>query len=354
MSGKNHHYIPQFLLKGFSSRKRKREIYCWVFRKSNDPIETNIRNINSQNYFYGRPSENEAYADEILTRLEGKFAKVIDDLRLSDLNINIDSKVIGDFVGHLMIRSNYLRNQIRSGSSLIFHRIIEFLEDEANLVPVICRIIESNPDYFYKEFEKELKKIPVLAFLSKERLYELLKEKKEDFANHIAPEFKVLLSGFKLLLNRKGTEILRVSHNKALAQSPIPTGYSKHFAQFDWYLDEAEQTNFILGDTAVVFKVNQNRNYVGFPDLKEIQAVFLPISSSRIVIGCKKGGKLNWDEHEVNTAIAMCSDDCFISQNNTIREYELSKIIGKNSYLTSREDLIAISNVEIEDWGKTL
>jgi hypothetical protein len=86
MAGKRHHIIPRFLMKGFASRVDGENIFTWVYRKKSNPFEANTKNINIENYFYGKENEN-AYADDKITLLEkNKLSPLVNELR--------DSKVI--------------------------------------------------------------------------------------------------------------------------------------------------------------------------------------------------------------------------------------------------------------------
>ncbi len=44
MAGDRHHYIPQFLQRGFSSHSSGKQFFTWVYRKESKPYNPNIIN----------------------------------------------------------------------------------------------------------------------------------------------------------------------------------------------------------------------------------------------------------------------------------------------------------------------
>lgn len=76
MPGERHHYVPRFLLKNFTSGK-KRQIY--VFDKSNDnQFRTNIKNVAAEKGFYDLELDDEVLTLEPgLAHLEGNASGVI-------------------------------------------------------------------------------------------------------------------------------------------------------------------------------------------------------------------------------------------------------------------------------------
>ena len=74
MAGKRQHTIPQFLLKGFASRKSRDEVFVWMHRKDGTVIEVNIKNVSVGKDFYGKD------ADDEITKVEGSFGALMNEL----------------------------------------------------------------------------------------------------------------------------------------------------------------------------------------------------------------------------------------------------------------------------------
>src|ERR1700722_4137616 len=72
-AGTDHHYVPQFLLRGFASQSRKQ---VYVFDKSNDnEFRSSVHNLACQRDFYA-PG-----IDRWLTQLENASAPIIESIR---------------------------------------------------------------------------------------------------------------------------------------------------------------------------------------------------------------------------------------------------------------------------------
>jgi hypothetical protein len=74
MSGKRHHTIPQFLLSGFKSSVRGKELNTWLYRKGATGIETNVKNVGVEGNFYSQE------LDDLITDLENQHCDLVQDL----------------------------------------------------------------------------------------------------------------------------------------------------------------------------------------------------------------------------------------------------------------------------------
>ncbi len=83
MSGKRHHFIPQFLQRGFASQSTNKDTYTWVYRKGEiNSFNANIKNIGLEGYFYAENKE--TTLDEIITDAETEYAIYVNELRNND------------------------------------------------------------------------------------------------------------------------------------------------------------------------------------------------------------------------------------------------------------------------------
>jgi len=76
------HILPRFLLKGFASRFQRGEIFTWIYRRGGKIVETNIKKVGVEKYFYGK--EGELSADAKITDLEQEYARLLDELRMRE------------------------------------------------------------------------------------------------------------------------------------------------------------------------------------------------------------------------------------------------------------------------------
>src|SRR5438105_4323424 len=124
MAGRRHHTIPRFLLKGFASSLRGKEVYVWLYRKDAAGVETNINNVGVERDFYGRTEETDL--DARMTHLETNvFSGLIDELRASRTNDDdaIYDERIPELVVHLSVRTRQLRDSVSNAMDSMLRSI---------------------------------------------------------------------------------------------------------------------------------------------------------------------------------------------------------------------------------------
>ena len=118
MAGKRQHYLPRFLLKGFSAKIEDGKSFVWFFRKGVDPKEISIRDVALSKSFYG--ASGIGTLDETITESEQKFGPVIDRLR-KDLRVTTkDLPTVIDLVVNIVIRNRYIRKTLTSAAGDLF------------------------------------------------------------------------------------------------------------------------------------------------------------------------------------------------------------------------------------------
>ncbi|MEL7228046.1 MAG: DUF4238 domain-containing protein [Cyanobacteria bacterium J06576_12] len=105
MAGRKHHFIPQFLQRGFAT-SRGNEWHAFAHFRDR-AVGLNIRNFGAQRDFYGDPGDTEI--DDAITSYEGKAASLINELRVQKSNVEISDDGIADLVSHLEMRSRASR-----------------------------------------------------------------------------------------------------------------------------------------------------------------------------------------------------------------------------------------------------
>jgi|GEM_PF-2159176 len=82
MAGRDHHFIPQLLQKGFSAgQTRKNRHQVRVFRRGQEPFKTGTWSSCVERDFYGPPSA--ALVDQLITDEETRLDKFVVDARAS-------------------------------------------------------------------------------------------------------------------------------------------------------------------------------------------------------------------------------------------------------------------------------
>ena len=101
MVAKNQHYLPQFLLREFASRRSGGEAYIHVFRKGVRSFESSVRNVGAEGYFYSKERANEV--EQALSRHEEDHAQLLRRLPADGDVPNADQPNCAAFVAQLLV-----------------------------------------------------------------------------------------------------------------------------------------------------------------------------------------------------------------------------------------------------------
>ncbi|MBD3196658.1 MAG: DUF4238 domain-containing protein [Candidatus Lokiarchaeota archaeon] len=324
MAGKRQHYQPQFLLKGFSSKRSGKSYFSWLYRKNATPKEVNIRHISVQKRFYenGNPK-----IDDAITREENDLGILINKLRNSSNTNNLKSKDAASLIAHLEIRTRHLREGMHAFSKNFFIESINYLKITDNFNKFISMSIE-------KKIREDLlsKSIPK----NKRREYRLYMKRKA--RPDIENKFNALLNHAHDEFPKHLPEIVKKGQLSALSKSVIPIKRADEYIKLNWKLSFSEEP-YILGDFGVLFKIDSPKNYTTFwtKDFKLLN-VFLPISTNLLLIGSTSLDVGKTNTLELNKAIASHSRDYFISSCNNRRISSLIDLIGtKSEFFTEKE-----------------
>lgn len=348
MAGVRHHIIPRFLQKGFASRTDKEEIFAWVYRKDTKPFEANTKNIFIEKHFYGK--EGELSADEEITELEKCFYPLVDELRNQVGNVDPFSSQIAEFIAHLCIRTKHLRNSFRDSTDYLAEQLENYLSNVDN----IKKLILNNPKLTKKLFDEALEDItfptdmPFLQ-LSKEMLFPLVQSLLPTLLEEEEAAIKVAFQTLFAEIRNVIPKAIREGHIKLLTNNPVPEPRVADYKELRWFVCNSDSP-VILGDIACVFETDSKRRFKPINDVDDkVINIFLPISSSKILVGTKYSIEPTIETKTLNNAIAKCSYELFISSENSNEKLTLSKLVGLWSGIVTSKELEQISNAMIKD-----
>jgi hypothetical protein len=340
MSGKRQHILPQFLVKGFSSRSAHSNHFVWVYRKGQAPFESNIINVGVEKNFY---SEDDSTIDEKITDAERGYAELLNELRRIKKSELINKEMLPYFIAHLEIRTRNVRESLIEISDLFLNEIIKFFQKQENVNRFITKYADNAMNQVDNAINRELKKISIPK--AKQAYVNLMiKEKKRLVQSNLGPLFLLFINHLPGLF-KKNPDIVKRTHLKAFQDSVSPKLRVQEHQKLIWNLIYFDKEYFILGDFGVLFEIESSKKYATFweKDQKVISA-FLPISKNHLVIGSKSEinniPNINW----LNQEIAKYSREYFLSAINNPFQLNLANYIGnKSQWLTERE-IMEISN----------
>jgi Protein of unknown function (DUF4238) len=133
MASTRQHYIPRFLLKGFSCKLPQEKAFVWSFLTGrNDAIKVSIRDIALEKSFYGDPGDDTL--DSLITEKEKAFAEVLDQVRKNQVIQADQSNILSQLVGHMVIRTRHARKGFAEGMGKIIGMTVSNLSDPTKMI----------------------------------------------------------------------------------------------------------------------------------------------------------------------------------------------------------------------------
>jgi hypothetical protein len=308
------------------------EVLTWAYRKGGRPFETNIKNISVEKHFYGK--EGEVSADDEITSLEGGYGPLVDELRGHTNVAQVSDPRIADLISHLSVRTKHFRENFRSSIDFLLEEFSEYLEDYGN----IRKLVLNHPHLMKETFEKD-SRFKQLSKRQKKKvmqqaasmLPQLLESQKAEIQSMFEDFFGEIKTGLP--------KLVKEGHIKALAKNPAPQTRAKDYADLHWFVVESTQQT-ILGDTGCLFETSGLRRFKSVDDKGDvIKNVFLPISSTQILIGAALHQVPQIQIGILNEAIAKSSQEYFVSSESSADLSALVDLIGEESAILTKSEL---------------
>jgi hypothetical protein len=328
LAGLKQHFLPQFLMKGFQSRFSDGDPNIWICRKEGKVFEPKINKIGMEIGFYGADEPNSL--DESITNYEGDIAPKIDQLRQSNVSCEINDPSIADFVAHISMRTQHLRETMADSLEDFCLGLMKHIENPANLIPMLKKKIVTDPSPWMKAIEKNL----IQRGLSQKQRRKFLFEYVENNIVQVEPHLQEL----RKQVEEKIRSVASIGQLQALARGVIPNGIAVSFHELHWHLFYSDKTQFILGDLGVLMRFQPGGIYRLFPEEgRLLDAVFLPISSNHMIVGTVAMKAPNLTPEEINVASAKNSREFFIGSKQSLVESYRPEIGTLNPLITDEE-----------------
>lgn len=332
MSGKLQHYLPQFLLRGFSSRNTTKEQFCWVYRRNSVPFEPNIKGIGAENYFYGKSDSGST--DEKVTNEETELGELLSFLRVCELEGPLKNSNISELLTHLSLRTKHLRSTFTDAARVVLNRFEEKTQDHEWIKQQAINEYEKDPKGYIKKAIQDLEKKQARKLTMNERFLatNALKARIVPSAQALdADDVRPLRHAIKHL-GATLSDVSKEGHNKALLKSTSPEQRVKRLKTLSWQVHEFGEHELILGDMgpwAVETGVSTPIE-LAWTD-SELASVVLPISHSRALVGVVELSTFKMSARELNNISASLSSEFFISSANSESREMLALNIGQTA-----------------------
>lgn len=329
MSGKRQHYLPRFLLAGFSHRKTRKDYYCWAYRVDGKCYEVNIKNIGVEKFFYGSLSD--TVVDDSITDIENNLSALVENLR-SSAGKTLDSKLsLLEFIVHISIRTRHMRESYSEAGNSLIDGIKEVMDTPEKLQNLILERIQSEPNFLKEVIERELENRGLNALLAddaKKRINEIVVEAAPYLVNNVSTEdcknIHEALDYTKKIIPGHVKE----GHLKALKKGLTPDKRIEKLENLEWATIKFDSHSLVLGDVGVWAMCKDEDHAVPLAWAGDnVETVVLPISHSHVLIGRSEGATSFLDKTSINKTTISLSKEYFIASTST--HVELIPTIGE-------------------------
>lgn len=336
MSGRKQHYIPQFILRGFSMPKKSRKglngkTYVQVYR-SDRVFETATDGIAAQRDFYSNPED--TTLDDEITNYEGNsLANIYRALEQSETHKSVPPKQVGELLAHLCIRQASLRKTFHDASSEMFERLIEKFVDERWLTKKFALNKNKPNSFMVPKFDEIYEKLEgrLPPHLKDKETFRLFAHNmmKARSINGLVDQQQLQL--FQQIFSDQVESHVRNAHNQSLQLSLAPEVRVEALSKFHWTAIECPEKHegLILPDCVAIGMDKGKTSPLVNNKVGRTGTIAFPINSRRLLWGSSdKLDKVPFKK--INKLLAECSLEFFIAKESNDDFENLKPFIGNN------------------------
>ncbi|MCK4820749.1 hypothetical protein KA005_33600, partial [bacterium] len=281
---------------------------------------------------------NDTQADDMITQAETTFSPLVQKLRANP-PMAVNDPQIPRLIAHFEIRTRHLRETfLRTGNYLV-SRFLDFMDDEKSFIEYLERTFRNDPSILQKALADELKKRGLPKAML-EPVLQLSDPLLPAFMMQLRPMLHHLAVHLRFVLPKALSEGAKYGHIRSLKETVAPDLRAQQYKDFIYKVVEVPQGGLILGDSIILFQVEGLRPFKTFLEKRDIlNAVFLPLNSCKFLVGTRKSFGIS--EQLLPEAIARCSLECFVGEEDSDTNRSLQEEIG--------EDASPLTRAELED-----
>lgn len=339
---RHQHFLPQFHLKGFSSKKKEKKVWVYCFWTTGGHKEISTRDIGAERDFHGNPKDSDL--EDKMNRVESAFAPHVERWRRGEFTPDNDEELASQFVAHLMVRTQNVREAFAGGSQVVLDDVLERLES-GELNPV------NNPAG-RKQMMEEAAKNPAFALMARRN------RRQFQFQMRVAmSEMKVsgeaqrmaemLAAAARSSINV--TETAAKGHIKSLSETQVPEVRVKKLLTLEWSVLKTQPGRVVLGDVGAVAR-QSGEPLLKHPlvlELDNIELVCCPISGDSVLVG-RLGEEVAIPAIEdVNLASAELSRHFLVATRAGEDLLKLQERLGRRAEFMSESELRELLHREV-------
>ena len=313
----------------FGIPPRRKEI--WRFGRNESPERKAIKRTGSKDYFYSHPSaDGRSMLDDEITAIEQQISSILNALRSESSGNSIEPVMAASVVAHLATRTAHIRDTMEQALVEIYASVRPLLT-EADTVKAYAGLDRSIPnDRFREQILHVLMEQPEITESNLpphvlERAAFLLA--KENFADIFEENLPLIHSAMEALL-LDSNRLVYDSHNKALSETLKNNPREDFLKTLDWKIECGPKFSAVLPDCISIAIENDGVSKpITLSGQDDIQAIILPISPDKLLIG-RKSTYVFPADFDYNVEAACASYNFFLSPYNDKETTRLHPLIG--------------------------
>jgi hypothetical protein len=331
MAGRKQHFIPKSVLRGFLINAVGNDLTTWAFVKDRAPFRVSINNFAAERHFYSEASDSpEETLDDKITRHESEFAKALDVLRSLEDGGFADPRMVGEVISHLAIRGAFARDMFKQGAEEMIELIGENLSKADGMRALMLSGRGRDDSPFRRAVREEIERLRGTGINFPEgvedNVVSAIDENFDSVFGLLQPQIAEFLSMFQSSIK----DAARSGHVQALDQDVVPKAWLIKLQDMRWRACEVRGP-LVLPDCIAVAVGGTSDDCMPFllSGGQDYEKVFMPISSSRMLVGSFEDDSCSCDNF--NLMAAKCSYTFFISAADDARIRAVSPSIGEVS-----------------------
>jgi hypothetical protein len=234
MSGKRHHFIPQFIQEGFASQIKGNNVFTWVYRKDARPFNSNVINVGVEHNFYSDESGTEA--DDLITPAESAFCDLIRKLRAGSPG-RVSDPAIAALIAHLEVRTRHLRQSMLLAGDYLISRLIDFVSDQDAFAIFLQRSIRNNPTLLRNAFATELERLGIASTML-ETVLQVASPLLPSVLDQMKPLFPHLAEQLRIILPEYIQKGAKAGHIGGLKKAIVPAARRERYETLSYTVAE--------------------------------------------------------------------------------------------------------------------
>lgn len=343
MSGRHHHYLPQFIQRSFAYRRSGKQFYVHANHCSLPPYTPNTKGLGQELDFYGGPED--TALDAAITSGEDALAATIQAI---NQGLEVSAIDMATLVSALAFRTKSMREAIVGMFPALLAALRARLVDTSRLRrDLVASLTDPNESrrLINEEINKRMRHLPreqrgKASYALQSRWKAHVAEQEERLVSEARQWVYVLLAEVRVEANA----IAHGAYLHALAKDPSMVTRAQLMAGELTFsvLDAPPGEFFILGDCGpiAIFTDGKPRLVLGALDKEaQIETVLLPVSPARCVVGRLPTATEDLSVADINHISASLSLEFFVSDRNDGLD-GLRTLIGSLVPFETAEDII--------------